>query len=255
MRYSLSARQPKELLLQADEIYLEYRDKNILFDYVEDFPDKDICIFIPKETEVDWNYLLSFKDKLKLTLMFESLIEVTNAFPWFWGYPVTTYFELDSLLKLDGITQIIISGPLFFDLQAVFDKCKEKEVTIRLAPNLAYDAYIPRQNGIIGSYIRPEDIPIYEPYINTCFFRFDTLAEERRLFNIYKNDKTWPGNLQLLIKNLNYSVDNRGIDSEFAERRLACRQNCCRTSLCHYCENYFKLINTIDKHKTELQNE
>ena len=255
MRYSLSARQPEELLQQADEIYLEYRDKGVLYDYIEKYSDKDICMLIPKDTEVDWEYLLAFKDKLKLTLMFEALTEATVVFPWFWGYPVTTYFELDSLLALEGITQIMISGPLFFDLQTVYNKCQEKGVSIRLAPNLAYDAYIPRQNGIIGSYIRPEDMELYEPYVDICFFRFDTLAEERRLFNIYKNDKIWPGNLQFLIKNLNYPIDNRGIDKEFAERRLTCRQNCCRTGLCHYCESYFRLINTIDKHQKELKNE
>ena len=124
---------------------------------------------------------------------------------------------------------------------------------IRIAPNLAYDAYIHRKNGIIGTYVRPEDIDVYEPYVDICFFRFDTLAEERRLFSIYHDDKIWPGNLMLLIKNLNYNVDNRGIDKEFAERRLTCRQNCCRNGLCHYCENYFKLINTIDKHQNELR--
>ena len=142
-----------------------------------------------------------------------------------------------------------------FNLPRVYEKCHEWNISIRIAPNLAYDAYIPRKNGIIGSYVRPEDISIYEPYVDLCFFRFDTLAEERRLFSIYHDDKQWPGNLMLLIKNLNYSVDNRGIDEDFAKRRLTCRQNCCQNGRCHYCENLLTLINTIDKHKTELQSE
>ena len=212
-------------------------------------------MLIPKGTKIDWNFLLGFKEKLNLILMFESINEVTTTFPWFWGYPVTTWFELDSLLELKGLAQVIIGGPLFFDLEKVYNKCQTKNVKIRVAPNLAYDAYIPRRNGIIGTYIRPEDISIYESYIDLCFFRFDTLAEEKRLFMIYHDDKTWPGNLELLIKNLGYSVDNRGINSDFAERRLTCRQSCCQNGLCHYCETYLSLINTIDKHKTELQRE
>ena len=254
MYYSLSARQPKELLAQADEIYLEYRDKGILFDYVDDYPDKIICMLIPKDTEVDWTYLEGFQDKLHLTLMFESIKDTYNNknFPWFWAYPITTYFELDSILKFNNFAEVIIGGPLFFDLENVYNLCQEHGVTIRIAPNLAYDAYIPRRDGIVGTYVRPEDVSYYEPYVRMFFFRFDTLAEERRLFSIYHDDKSWPGNLNLLIKNLNYNVDNRGIDEEFVTRRLSCRQNCCRTGLCHFCESYLNFINTVDKNKKEL---
>ena len=90
--------------MKADEIYLEYRDKNILFDYVDKYPNKDICILIPKDTEVDYKFLTSFEEKLKITLMFESIKNVINSFPWFWSYPITTWFELDSILKLNGLT-------------------------------------------------------------------------------------------------------------------------------------------------------
>jgi len=90
--------------MKADEIYLEYRDKNILFDYVDKYPNKDICMLIPKDTEVDYKFLTSFGEKLKITLMFESIKDVINSFPWFWSYPATTWFELDSLLKLNGLT-------------------------------------------------------------------------------------------------------------------------------------------------------
>ena len=251
MKYSISGRQPKELLQKADEIFIEYRDKDVLFDYVELYPDKKIVMFIPKDIDVDWDLLKSFNEKLNLTLEVEQIkyTELVN-FHWFWYFPITTYFELDSILTLNT-SEVLIDGPLFFDLERVKELCKDVE--IRAVPNVAFDAYIPRINGICATYIRPEDVATYEPYIDTLVFKYEDLKEERMLFQIYKEDQKWPGNLYFLIKNLNKHVDNRGFEEDFASTRLNCRQTCCRNHICHFCESYITFINTIDKNKNYLK--
>lgn len=43
------------------------------------------------------------------------------------------------------------------------------------------------ENGIKGTYIRPEDIEYYEEYINTICFYNEGLKQEETLFDIYKN--------------------------------------------------------------------
>ena len=40
MKYGISARQPKDILKKADEIIIDYKDIDYLFDLIELFPDK-----------------------------------------------------------------------------------------------------------------------------------------------------------------------------------------------------------------------
>lgn len=251
MKYSISGRQPKDFLQKADEIFIEYRDIDVLFDYVELYPDKKIVMFVPKDADINWDLLASFNEKLHLTLEVEQIKdpELTN-FRWFWHFPVTTYFELDSILTLN-VSEILVGGSLFFDLEQVKKLCGDTE--IRAVPNVAFDAYIPRTDGTIGTYIRPEDVKIYEPYIDTLVFKYEDLKEERMLFKVYKEDQTWPGNLYFLIKNLNKHVDNRAFEEDFASTRLNCRQTCCRTHVCHFCESYFLFLNIVDRNKDYLK--
>ena len=37
-------------------------------------------------------------------------------------------------------------------------------------PNVAYYAFIPREDGVCGSWIRPEDLNLYEPFIDVIEF-------------------------------------------------------------------------------------
>lgn len=72
---------------------------------------------------------------------------------------------------------------------------------------------IPRENGIYGTWIRPEDIEVYGQYINTFEFISTALSEEAALLEIYQRGN-WPGNLDLLLTNLNVQVDNRALPDE-----------------------------------------
>lgn len=120
---------------------------------------------------------------------------------------------------------------------------------------------MPYINGICGVYIRPEDVDIYEKYISHIEFITQNLEQERTLIKIYQNDKKWPGNLNLLLTNLNYNIDNRGFEllpgykeKEFAERRLRCAQKCQENPVrCRFCPTVFTLINTIDINSDWLQ--
>jgi hypothetical protein len=51
-------------------------------------------------------------------------------------------------------------------------------IKLRVVPNISYYAFIPRDNGVCGSWIRPEDLELYEPYIETIEFEDCDIKKE-----------------------------------------------------------------------------
>ena len=169
-----------------------------------------------------------------------------NNIKFLYYYPINTYFELNSLIEL-GAEYAIISAPLSLDLKRV-KKIAQDKIKLRLVPNVAYDAYIPKENGIIGQWVRPEDVDLYEEYI--YIFDFENLnsrKQEQALFDIYKNKK-WNGNLKYLITNLNYDIDNKALDI-LGEKRINCGMRCQIDKKCNLCYNIFNMINNLEKRK------
>ena len=107
----------------------------------------------------------------------------------------------------------------------------------------------------MGQFIRPEDIDTYAKYIDAVEFKIDDLTKESTLLKIYKEDKFWPGNLNLLLDNLYYHVDNRGIPEEFGEVRMNCRQRCQAGRRCHFCQTAFEFSTALRKEKFRRREE
>ena len=255
MRYCVSSRQPKNVLEQADEIRIEYKDINYLIDLLidEKINNKTFIIDVPKDTEVDWNKIKTYSTNHNIIICLYDLhyINICKEYElkYYWAYPITTMYDLNALINLE-VSYLFLGAPLCFML----DKCVNKtDIPIRLCPNLAYDAYIPRSNGIFGSWIRPEDIKDYEKYVRCMDFVGTDLKEEMVLLNIYKNQKSWPGNLNLLIKNFNINVDNRALPEEIGHLRTNCQQRCMSNGTCRFCETAIRFANQIrDEHYARL---
>ena len=96
--------------------------------------------------------------------------------------------------------------------------------------------------------MRPEDIPTYEQYVDVCDFITDELNKEATLLHVYKENKTWPGNLFLLFTNFGIHVDNRAIPDEIGEMRANCGQRCMENGTCHFCETAMRFANAV-RHK------
>lgn len=252
MKYCLSSRQEKSYLEQADEIIVNYRDRNIIYDFVEDYPNKPIILRVPKE-EVDFEEIKTFASKTKIICCLENIymsIECQDAgIDFFYAYPVTSYFELQGLKEL-GVCQAYIGIPLFFDLPNV----KKIGVPLRAVPNVAYEPYIPRENGICGQWIRPEDVEVYEEYIDTFEFRFDELSQERALFRIYAQQHRWPGEISDIIRNFNAEGLNRLVYDEIGKIRLSCKQKCQSGHPCTLCERSIKFGDVVRRY-AELKKE
>ena len=254
MRYSVHSRQPISVLRRADQIRVAYEDRDMMLDLIEQLPDKTYIVEISNNPkEINWNLFEMYNDKVDLLFSLSDLSFVPqckeHGIRFFWAYPITSYFELDGLVALEP-AYLFLGAPLCFDLPNI---AAITEIPVRLCANLAYDAYVPRINGICGQWIRPEDVPAYEPYVEVIDFWIKDTQREQILLSVYKEKKTWPGNLNLLIDNLNVNVDNRAFAADFGEHRVKCGQRCLSHSTCHYCQSAFDLATALSKKADEMR--
>lgn len=243
MKYCVSSRQHRETLLKADEIAVRFNDIDKIFDFIEDeeINKKTIIYTIGYENEsIDWNTLQMYNEKLEnfiLKIYDLSLIPFIkeHGFKFYWGYPISTFYELKSIITMEP-SYILLGMPLCFQLDAVTNMTS---IPIRLVANDANSDAVPRSDGVCGFWIRPEDVPVYEPYVSTLEFYSINLRQEAGYYKIYAEDRNWPGNLNLLFQNFNVNVDNRGIPENLGSLRLNCGQRCAQGK-CHLCENAIK---------------
>lgn len=261
MKFMVSSWQPLTFLKKVQEIRVNYRDIERLYDFItEDWTcEADIVIYIPHNQIVNWKEIDNFKNILNLTIAVEDTAQIQEAknlgYKVFWAYAVSSYWELQGILNL-GVNQVLLDAPLYFDLPKVKQICGEVE--IRLVVNKCMNSHIKQKDGICGTYVRPEDVSEYEPFVSHMEFDTDSFQKEYTLYKIYADDKQWPGDLNLLLTYLNTSVDNRGFEAlfqgdevkSFARRRLTCKQKC-QENACKYCPNLFKLIDTLSQTKKE----
>lgn len=257
MKYCLSGRQNKKYLEKADEILVEQRDYRYISDLIIEHPNKTIILDIKDfDDESLKNCVIEYgKDK---TINFVCCIYdlSSNVLEWFnyhhikfyYGYSVNSFYDVKGLIDL-GVEYVKVHAPLTFsvDLLSKFD-CK-----FRMIPNVAYDAYIPRYDGICGQWVRPEDVQYYENGIYVFEFENANLEQERTLYDVYAEQKIWNGNLYFLITNLNVHCDNRGLPDDIGQVRANCGQRCMQTGSCHFCQTAFMFEKTLRENKNNIK--
>lgn len=233
---------------------MNYEDRERIVDYIEELSDKMIILEIPYDvTAINWQLYKAYANKVNFALCIHNLQLAKeckeNNIPFYWAYPITSYYELRGIIALEPC-YIILGAPLSFDLPKIKAMTS---IPIRMCPNLAYDAYIPRENGICGQWIRPEDIAVYEAYVDTFEFIADELKREQVLFHVYKDNGAWPGNLNLLLTNFGVNVDNRALPEEIGEIRSKCGQRCMLNGTCHFCITSVQFADAIRKKHEQMK--
>ena len=156
--------------------------------------------------------------------------------PFFWGYTITTFWELKAAIHV-GVSQVRIGAPIFFEV----DKLKRFQVTKRIAANIAHEGYIPTTDGIAGSWIRPEDVETYSDVFDIIEFAGCDGSKEDALYRIYAEQHEWPGRVDMLISNIRTDAYNRMIPEEFAQTRRYCGQRCAAGGHCRICHRLLYL--------------
>ncbi len=257
MKYALTGRQPKPMLRKVDEIIVESRDYRYISELFIDVPNKTIVLDIPNEefedlkpTLIEYNKVEESNFVCRIYNLDPEVIEWFhfNNIKFYYGYSVNSFYEVQGLINL-GVEYIKIHAPLTFNVNIL----KRFDTKFRMVPNVAYVAYIPRKDGMCGQWIRPEDIKHYEEGIYVFEFEDANLEKERTLYHIYAENGYWPGNLNLLITNLNINADNRGLPEEIGEVRANCGQKCMMNGNCHFCDTAFRFENMLRTKKDEIK--
>lgn len=243
MKYCLRNKVSAQYLKKADEILVTYRERSVIPDLAEKYSQAAIILeILPME---DWELeeikQLSALSLGRLTLSVPNLkdprLSQLEGIPYFWGYAVGSWYELDAV-KAAGVSQIRIDTPLFFET----DKLKNINLPLRLVPNVAHEGYLPHLDGVAGSWVRPEDISLYEGIFSTIEFHDCDASKEQALYRIYAEGQGWPGPLEDLITNIGTSGKvNRMLPRDFTEHRLNCHQRCKQGGNCQICYRHIRL--------------
>lgn len=246
MDFCLSNRLSPRYLTQAAEIKVKYRDRAVIPDLIQKYPNKTIILspHEPGDANYDWNelrrYSLMCQSNFIMNLNHMLFVNEAkeNNIKFMLNMEATSYWELKGLEKL-GAEYAYVGIPLFFDLKHSLDM----EIKLRAIPTVAYNHILP-QDGVYGQWIRPEDVDKYEGYIQTLEFEPSCdIQREQTLFTVYAIDKSWNTRLDILVEDLGSDAVNRLIPSEIAEARLSCRQVCQSGGNCRICYTALKLAN------------
>lgn len=258
MHYCLSAQVGNEYIKKADEIRLRYKELDKMLDLYEINPELSIILTIKdqEKSEVNWEeierYNKMWKDKVIVETDSFAVMDACKLFniKYFYGIPVNNFYDFQALIDC-GCCDIKIDAPLTHML----DRLINFDVTIRMSPNIAYYAFIPRENGIIGGWVRPEDVELYEDYVDVFEFEDCDVKKEKALFRVYAEQKNWPGDLNSLITNLSYNATNRMILPDFGKVRMFCGQKCTMGINCTVCKRIMNLANPnkIEEFKKSIE--
>ena len=243
MEYSLNSRVSPRFLIKADEIKVDFRDRATIPDLIQKYLNKRILL-LPGTEPFDWEEIRRYNMMChqNFVLCVNSLNDARTAkeleIKFMLSMEATSYWELEGLEEL-GAEYAYVGIPLFFDLPHSLDF----EIKLRAVPTVSYNHILPRENGIFGQWIRPEDVDEYEPFIQVLEFEPCLVKREETLFKVYAEDKKWNTRLDILVEDLGSDAINRLIDPTLVEKRIACRQRCKNGGSCRLCETVLKLAN------------
>lgn len=152
MKFCLSSRQSKQYLEKADEIKVDFRDRNTIPELADEYPGKTIILVQYTGDELNGDDLATWKILTKdhFIVCLSNLAYVVDMkrleIPWYWGFPVTSFYQLRALKEM-GACYAKLDAPIFFDIPTA----KKIGVPIRVVPNVAYIDGLERTDGVCGT--------------------------------------------------------------------------------------------------------
>lgn len=261
MKYS--ANYTKELSLSGfDEVKVIYDDHSIeqILSFAESRPNqriilviKDVDNFVSKQGYKKLNTIYQTYPELNIsaqigaaqvfnTKLFDTWNYTPLEMPHFFGCHITNFEELRAITSCYVVSDIIISEGICFSLDKVKKICDEHQITIRAYANVA-QAGVSTIDPILKFFMRPEDVVIYENYIDVIEF-WGPEDRQETLLQIYKSGK-WYNDLNPLIISLDMSIDSRKILPMWASWRAKCSRLCIQGSSCRMCWQELEIHDTM----------
>lgn len=139
-------------------------------------------------------------------------------------------------MALDA-TDIYLTDEICFDIKDAAAVVHSSGAKVRIYPNVAQSRF-GRMRDVFCFFVRPEDIDLYEPFVDVCEI---WPADDKRtevLLEIYKNKKEWFGPLNEIISNFDSPIDGKHILPIFGQRRLYCKKRCMHGTTCGICSEW-----------------
>lgn len=166
-----------------------------------------------------------------------------HNFPYYYNEIITTWDKFQGFLKLN-VTDIFIGEDLAFDAKFLSFNAKKNNKSLRCYCNVCQSSWSDTPS-IKTFFIRPEDLEVYEKYINTFEFFTDPtdVVKLNTLYKIYSKNKEWYGLLSNLIVGYRGKEDSKYIIPRFGEQRVACGKRCMKgiSPTCQICERIIEL--------------
>lgn len=174
----------------------------------------------------------------------------TNDIKFFFDYQITTFAMLNAVIKR-GVSSVVISGDLAFDLiqtKAICDKNKVKIRVELMRKEMIEILFDTEETSLKSFFIRPEDLDTYSKYIDV--FGMSNIGSKyflETIVKVYFVDKKWFGKLQEIIPTLPSNIDSRTLIDDFAIYRSNCGRRCLVNGTCQICERAIELGNSLEK--------
>lgn len=262
MKYCLSSRCSAKYLNQVDEIKVAWRDRESIPDLAQKYETATLILEFAPDVEINqetiekielWNRGAAGRLICCLRSLDLAPALKDKNIQFYYGYPLENFYELNAV-KEAGVCYIRLGAGLFFQMDAV----QQYGIPTRATPNIAYLSYLPFTSGIQGTWIRPEDIGLYEEktYIQTVEFEDADTTKEEALFRIYALGQGWGGPLNELFTNFELPARGCLIPNEVAEARMNCNLRCLRApGTCSICYKALKLADKslIERLKSQIE--
>ena len=258
MKYAIKYYQECRALPNADEIIIKYYERSIkLLDFIQTLSENQrliIDITQLKNKEENLEIFKPISEKYSNFTIMTSLLEedykiwFDNKINFFFKEGAETFEQVQGMIRA-GVSDIYIINELGFKIADIAPICHRNNIKIRVFPNIAQaGTNFPIEN-LKKFFIRPEDVELYEPYIDIFEF-YGPLNRQPILREIYE-DRHWPDDLSILILGFDSSLDSRTIAPQFGEYRLNCGKKCILDK-CNLCTKIATFAYTLTKGGLEI---
>ena len=256
MKYCIAYDNKSRHLNDFNEIILKYDHKtSAIIEHVQKYKQEQRIILNIQELED----VLSCKDIFNAAADEHSSIAIMGTItqtaamkeiglPWFYADIVDSWDMLNGFIK-QGVSDVYVGNEFAFDMFTISSICKEANVNVRVFANVAQTNCPMVKNTMTQFFIRPEDVPYYESYVDVIEF-YGPLDRQDILYDIYSKGK-WLGNLNDLIIGLEEKINNTVITGCFGVLRVGCKKRCGYSNKCDVCTRFLN----IDKVIEEVYNE
>ena len=253
MNFAVNYRKDFRYFDTVDEVIFKYTGSESIVDVLPTLVTEDQKAVLDISTIEDVNTIIPFLNILKTKHSnfivkinfidqkdFIEVLEENDIDFFFMNY--CTYIDSVYTMKELGAKEVYITENLGFQLQDL-QGLRKAGLKLRVIPDIVQRAggTKPIIPAILGFWIRPEDLKIYEKYVDTIeFFKHDD-----RLSVVYKiyRDGVWEGKLCDIIQDAeDLDIESNRLGTNFGLLRLNCRKKCLfdedKCNLCPSFQNF-----------------